>query len=196
MKLTTHHNSESCRKNSRLTSRLIRKMFVCKHHTLILITISLLIFGCTNSPTESYEKLPTVTINHVTTDYVQAEPPGGGLVATKVNILTFTIDVTYSQPKAIEFYGQMVLHGPPENQVQAIYFRTDTLAITPKVPGFAFHKHSTIEPGSTYTLVRPQFPTNEYAPFDGTQGMLKDLKITNAWAIDELGMKTLITVMD
>ena len=124
-----------------------------------------------------------VYVNHIGTDYVDVEPPGEGIVANKVNVLSFHIQTAYCRPVALEVFGRVVLEGPPGSQEHAIHFRTDTLFIEIDDAEYTFNILDHIDPGLTYTLVRPKFPTNEYTPFEGTQGMVKEVTITEVWAV-------------
>ena len=124
-----------------------------------------------------------VYVNHIGTDYVDVEPPGEGIVANKVNVLSFHIQTAYCRPVALEVFGRAVLEGPPGSQEHAIHFRTDTLFIEIDDAEYTFNILDHIDPGLTYTLVRPKFPTNEYTPFEGTQGMVKEVTITEVWAV-------------
>ena len=158
-----------------------------KHITCLLLVV--LISACSKSPSDpsSYKGHETVIIEHLGTEYVEADPPTSGLITTKVNVLSFRIRAENFHPTALEFYGRALLQGPPWNREHALYFRTDSLVMNVQINGFSFNTAQSIEPGSTYTLIRPKFPTNEYSPFAGMQGKVQQVTITEAWAINEQG---------
>ncbi len=158
-----------------------------KHITSLLL--ALLVFACSKTPTEPglYRGRETVIIQHLGTEYVETEPPASGLITTKVNVLSFRIRAENFHPMAVEFYGRAILEGPPWNREHALYFRTDSLIMNVQINGFSFNTAQSIEPGSTYTLIRPKFPTNEYTPFEGIQGKVQQVTITEAWAINDRG---------
>jgi hypothetical protein len=158
-----------------------------KHITSLLLI--LLVFACSKSPTEPspYGGRETVIIEHLGTEYVETDPPASGLITTKVNVLSFQIRAENFHPRAVEFYGRAILEGPPWNREHAIYFRTDSLIMNVQINGFSFNTAQSIEPGSTYTLIRPKYPTNEYSPFAGIQGKVQQITITEAWAINDEG---------
>ena len=139
---------------------------------------------------------PSAVIEHLGTEYVDADSTVNGLITTKVNILSFGIKSVNFRPKALEFYGRAIIHGPPENRVYAIHFRTDSVALNSTIAGFTFNIEEWIDPGSTYTLIRPKFPTNEYSPFQGLQGKVKEVSITEAWAFDENGNRFSVALSD
>ena len=158
-----------------------------KHITSLLFV--LLVFACSKSPTDPgpYGGRETVIIEHLGTEYVETDPPANGLITTKVNVLSFRIRAENFHPTALEFYGRAILEGPPWNREHALYFRTDSLIMNVQINGFSFNTTQSIEPGSTYTLIRPKFPTNEYSPFEGIQGKVQQVTIIEAWAINDHG---------
>ena len=162
---------------------------IMKHITVILLTA--FIVGCSSSPSgpDISDEQMNVAIEHLSTDYVDTEPPAPGMVATKVNILAFQIRAENFQPTAIEVYGRALIEGPPWNREHALYFRTDSLTMDYQINGYSFNTAQPIVPGSTYTFVRPKFPTNEYSPFEGVQGKVDSITITEIWAIDAQGFR-------
>ena len=127
----------------------------------------------------------TVFIRHTGTEYVETKPPGQGLVATKVNVLSFEIRTEDCQPRALEFYGRAEIQGPPGNREHGFCFRTDSVSLDAQITGYTFNTEARLDQGTTYVLMRPKYPTNEYAPFEGTQGKVIGVTITEVWAIDE-----------
>lgn len=159
---------------------------------VIIFFIFILFISCEKFPSNpSGEPAPTesVYIEHVSTEYVSTEPPGDLLTATKVNVLVFTIRADYFTPISLEIYGRALMDGPPESREHSIHFRTDSLIFNPAETGYTFNTLEALQAGSSYTLVRPKFPTNEYSPFQGTQGMVEELSVTEVWAYDAAGNK-------
>ena len=142
-------------------------------------------FPLNPSKTPAPEKV--VIIDHFQTEYVDAESPAEGVAATKVNVLSFHLKAENFEPVALEIYGRATLEGPPGDQEHSIHFRTDCLEFNPVETGYTFNTLQSIEAGSTYTLIRAKYPTNEYAPFEENQGRVKDMKFTEVWAFDAEG---------
>ena len=163
---------------------------------ITLFFFAILFLNCSKSPTGTRFEPLAVSIEHLGTEYVDADSTVDGLITTKVNILSFGIRSVNFRPKALEFYGRAIIHGPPENRVYAIHFRTDSVALNSTIAGFTFNIEEWIDPGSTYTLIRPKFPTNEYSPFQGLQGKVKEVSITEAWAFDENGNRFSVALSD
>jgi len=159
-----------------------------KKITFILVFI--LLIWCekfpSNLPSGSVQT-NNVFIEHVGTEYVSTEPPGNLLTATKVNVLFFKIRAEHFTPSSIEIYGRALIQGPPESREQSIHYRTDSIVLNPEGTNYTFNTLQTIQADSTYILVRPKFPTNEYSPFQGTQGMIEEISITEVWAYDAAG---------
>lgn len=161
-----------------------------KQVTLFFILIFFI--SCDKYPSNPpVDTAPTefVFIEHVSTEYVSTEPPSDMLTATKVNVLSFKIRAERFTPSSLEVYGRALMEGPPESREHSIHFWTDSLVFNPVGTGYTFNTLQTVQPGSTYTLVRPKYPTNEYSPFQGNQGMVEELSITEIWAYDETGEK-------
>ena len=156
----------------------------------VILCVALTLVACEHFPLNpSKEPLPSkvATIGHVLTEYVSAQAPIDGIAADKVNVLYFNLRVDNFKPVAVEFYGRAILEGPPGNNEHSIHFRTDTINLTPVESPYHFNILNSIDPGVTYSLLRAKFPTNEYAPFEGDQGKVTLLTITEAWAFDEGG---------
>ena len=157
----------------------------------------LFILHCQNfPPVFPYEKpeKETVIIEHASTEYLPIQQSSEGLVTSKVNVLFFRIQAKNFEAKSLEIFGRVVLTGPPENHSHCIHFRTDKIPRTPEREGIVFNNLEIIKPESSYTLVRYKYPTNEYSPFHDNQGMVKEINITEIWAIDELGQKRSVCV--
>lgn len=154
---------------------------------IIPILLAVVFLVCAKLPNDPAKLIKpwTIFIEHLGTEYVEADLTVDGLISTKVNVLTFGIRSENFNPKALEFYGRAVLYGPPENREHAIHFRTDTITMEPTVTGFTFNTQEWISPGIDYTFNRAKFPTNEYSPFQGLQGKVKEVTITDAWALNE-----------
>lgn len=152
--------------------------------------LALLLVGCNSFPTNTVDlEIPVnqVHLEHLSTDYVPVDACVDGLLATKVNVLSFSVRVKNFQPVALEFYGRLRMEGSPEDQEHSIRFRTDIVDFIPAETGFTFNTLNTLKPEKQYTLLRPKFPTNEYAPFVGDQGKVKEVTITEVWAFNESG---------
>lgn len=148
------------------------------------------------NPDYNSSKEETVFIAHQSTDYVAIDPPFEGSVATKVNVLSFTLKVENCRPVAVEFCGRVVMEGDTEDQEHSLQFRTDTVEMDAPVMGYIFNTLERIDPGLNYTLIRPKLPTNEFSPFVGNQGRVKSLTINEAWVIDGDGKKYSATLKD
>lgn len=160
----------------------------------------ILLISCGQYPSNPSKTLSPeskiVFLEHLSTDYVLANSPVEGIAATKVNVLSFSIRAENFMPKVLEFFGTALLDGPPESREHSIYFQTDTVFVNPEGTGYTFNTLKGLETGKTYTLVRPKFPTNEYSPFDSTQGMVTELTITEVWAIDGEKRKFSVALVD
>jgi hypothetical protein len=149
----------------------------------------LLVFGCDRYPTNpslADGQSPVVMIHHVTTEYLPAHATEDGLVADKVNVLVFEIKSSVSA-RALEFCGRALMQGPPQEQEHVVHFRTDEVIPAIQVPEAEFNVVQTISAGEVFQLIRPKFPTNEFAPFSGSQGMIRSVEITKVWIVDNSG---------
>ena len=158
--------------------------------TIRFFLLALLLVGCSSYPTNSImleTPAKQVFVEHLGTDYVPVNSSVEGLLATKVNVLSFSVRVANFQPVALEFYGRLKMEGSPEIQEHSIRFRTDIVDFIPEETGFNFNTMNSLEPETQYTFLRPKFPTNEYAPFQGDQGKVLQVTITEVWAFDEDG---------
>jgi hypothetical protein len=66
--------------------------------------------------------------------------------------------------------------------------------VDPQGTEFTLNKLSKLQPDSSYLLVRAKFPTNDYFPFSGSQGKIKQVEWTEAWACDETGERVPIKI--
>jgi hypothetical protein len=89
----------------------------------------------------------------------------------------------------LEFCGRAFIQGPPQEQEHVVHFRTDEVVPKIQVSETEFNVVETIPAGEVFKLVRPKFPTNEYAPFSGSQGMIRSVEITKVWIIDDSGKR-------
>jgi len=135
-----------------------------------------------SAPEDGSLNSPTVFLKKGDINYIDTVSPFTGLVATKVNLVDFRVSVSNFEADALEFYGNVVLNGPPDSATHSIHFRTDLLSTNLKIQGYTLNTLDEIKADTTYRLFRAKFPTNEYAPFAGTQGMILSLKITHCWA--------------
>lgn len=136
-----------------------------------------------------------VQIQHLGTEYLNSNSPEPGLVADKVNVLTFEIKSNVSAD-AFEILGRAVMEGPPEDQEHVIHFRTDQVLCSVEGCEVRFNTIGGIVTGDIHQLIRPKFPTNEYAPFRGSQGKIKSIEIIEIWALDDEGSRAQITFLD
>ena len=165
---------------------------------LFLFLCSLLLF-CDEYPPNPEDVKPVlngVFIQHTETDYIPVNPPAEGMMATKVNVLSFRFVVKEIEVKALEFYGRAIVAGPPEDRIHAVHFRTDSLGLIPEGTVYQFNVINKIEPESTYIIVRPQYPTNEYSPFTDDRGKIVSIEINEAWAYREDGTVAPVSLID
>ena len=141
-----------------------------------------------NPPTD-YPPEPRITIEHLSTDYVPVDTTITGIASDKVNVLMFHIKAENFTAKAIEFYGTAVMAGPPDSVEHVVHFRTDDLNYSLNGTGYEFNTLDQVDPDLSYILVRAKFPSNEYAPFDGIQGMIESITITEVWGYSQTGEK-------
>ncbi|MBN1782708.1 hypothetical protein JW948_16345 [bacterium] len=127
---------------------------------------------------------PWVEIRHVATEYTANPVTVNGLAADKVNLLTFEILANDFETRALEVFGRVILEGPPYEREHRLHFRTDVLL---QKESESCQCLDYIQPELPYQIVRAQFPTNEYSPFMGSQGKVKEVIITDAVAIDANG---------
>jgi hypothetical protein len=166
---------------------------------MVLVSLLIAMTACERFPTNPSKTPPSpeiVFVEHAGTDYVPANPPLEGIVATKVNILTFNVRAENFQPKALEFCIKAEVEGPPDAKDHMILFRTDQVTFSPDETGYTFDTLEQIHPDTIYTLYRPKYPTNEYSPFDGDQGKILSIQIIEVWAIDEEGAKYSVAFED
>ena len=163
----------------------------------IAVFLALFLVACERFPVNPPKAMPpgsTVSVQFLSSDYVATEPGTEGLVADKVNILSFAIRAENFQAKALEFYGKVVIEGPPDARQHSIQFRTDDVVVDPPNTGYTFNTLDSVATGYNYVLVRPKYPTNEYSPFEGTQGKIIELTITEVWAYDQDGNRISVTI--
>jgi hypothetical protein len=137
---------------------------------------------------------PAVAIEHVSTEYVNATQPTTGILADKANVLVFRLRLSNISAKAVEMLGYATLEGPPDNHQQIVHFWTDSVNVLPQGTGFEMNTLHQLQSDSSYLLVRAKFPTNDYFPFSGVQGKIKQLEWTEAWACDETGKRVPIKI--
>lgn len=179
----------------------MERIWICKGITaipfILLIGAVGIITRCAQYPANpSKEPAPEkrVVVRHIRTDYISVTDRESQLITNKVNLLTFQITPEHFNCKALEFCGRATLCGPPSLQTHVLHFRTDR-AID-KTEGIDTPPNiiDTIQSGSTITLFRIKYPTNEYAPFEGDQGKIVSLEILDAWAVDAKENRTPVQV--
>lgn len=156
---------------------------------VLTFALCFLVLGCEHYPSNP-PKIDTTMrayVRHSGTEYVPSVPPVEGIAADKVNVLCFELQIENFTPMVLEIYGRVELEGPPSSQEHSLYFRTDSLVIVPEETEYTFDTFPFIMPGAKYSILRAKYPTNEYAPFEGNQGMVKSVTITEVWAYDAEG---------
>ena len=137
------------------------------------------------NPIQTPEVLKKASVACVESEYVPVNPPGEGLVATKVNVLAFRVRAMNFHAKAIELIGRATFEGLPGNSAHTFRFRTDSIGSAAPKTVYPFDVIRSIEPETTYTFFRFQFPMNEYSPFSGTLGKIRSVTIDEIFAYDE-----------
>ena len=162
----------------------------------LTFALFLMILGCDHYPSNPSKVDTTmrVYIRHSDTEYVSSVPPVEGIAADKVNVLSFELRTEHFTPAALEIYGRVELEGPPSSQEHSLYFRTDSLVIIPGETEYTFNTFPLIMPGATYSIVRAKYPTNEYAHFEGDQGKVKGVTITEIWAYNGAGERFAVSL--
>lgn len=159
---------------------------------LILLSAFALALACADFPSNPVKVQPeirTASVKLTETQYVPVDPPGAGLVASKVNILCFEVRAENFEARAIELIGKATVEGPPETKEHAFHFRTDKIDSMVPNTAVVFNVLDSVEPETTYTVFRFQFPMNEYSPFADTQGMVKSVTIDEVWGYDRQGTR-------
>ena len=163
----------------------------------IIVMMMLLAVACERfpaNPPKDFPAEPVVHIQHLDTEYVTVDTTINGIAADKVNVLTFYIKAENLMANALEFYGLVVFAGPPDSIEHVVHFRTDDLSYELNGTGYNFNILEWVRSESSYILVRPKFPTNEYSPFEGVQGKIESLTITEVWAYPENGEKVSVAI--
>ena len=164
-----------------------------------LMSLCAFLLFCDDYPSNPDEIKPLsdgVILQQIKTEYIPVNPPAEGMTATKVNVLSFQFAVKGKEVKALEFYGKAIVAGPPEGRIYAVHFRTDSLGLTPDDTDYSFNIIDQIEPESTYTIIRPQYPTNEYSPFIDDRGKIVSIEISEVWAYRKDGTITSVSLID
>lgn len=163
---------------------------------LLLIVAVLLAAACDQFPNNPSNEpnLRSVKIEHTGTEYIDTHSDIEGILATKVNILQFHITAKYFDAEAIEFIGRAQMINGADTTWHSLHFRTDSLCEQMDGSGFDFNRVDHIYPDSSYDLMRPKFPPNEFSPFQGNQGKIVSVEITGAWACNGDGESTEIPV--
>jgi hypothetical protein len=171
-------------------SRIFNRSHAVK--PFILLSSFAFVLACADFPSNPVKIQPeirTASVRLAETQYIPVDPPGDGLVARKVNILCFEVRADNFEARAIELIGKATVEGPPETKEHAFHFRTDKVdSIVPDTP-VVFNVLDSVEPESTYTVFRFQFPMNEYSPFADSQGMVKSVTIDEVWGYDREGTR-------
>jgi hypothetical protein len=158
-----------------------------KNRILTVASLILVVLCCDKSPQNpslNGDDRKQVRIQQLETEYVPATPPTDGILADKVNVLRFEFEALNFSADRLEFFGRAEFEGPPDDREHAVHFRTDS--VDPLCgEDIEFNILEQVRCSSRYILSRPKFPTNEYAPFEGEQGKIKQWVIYEAWGYDE-----------
>ncbi len=167
--------------------------------SIIVLSLCTILLFCDEYPPNPENvkiELKGISIRHTETDYIPVNPPMKDMMATKVNVLVFRFVVRGIEVDALEFYGKAIVAGPPEGRIYAVHFRTDSLGLIPEGTHYHFNIIDKIEPDSTYVIVRPQYPTNEYSPFTDSRGKIMSIEIDEVWAYWEDGTVAPVSMID
>ena len=165
----------------------------------IMVFAALPFLACEKTPVNPPRvpaPVPRVTVRCTAVQYVPVEHAVDGLIAKKMNVLTFSVRCGNVKAKAVEFFGSVRLQGPPYNREHDLHFFTDRLDAEAVSAGSAWTLLGAVHSDSTYTLVRCKFPMNEYAPFEGDQGKVIGVRMQRACAYSELGESVDLEVVD
>ena len=165
----------------------------------IILICSLFLMFCEQyplNPEPAVTELFNLNIKHTNTFYIETSTPIEGLLAERVNVLEFQLTVENFNPMYIEFFGQAVLGGPPDSKQHAFFFRTDTSHHPLCQTEYHVQALMNIIPDSVYTFYRMIIPTNEYAPFANSQGMVENIRITNTYAVDNRGVRKAVPITE
>ena len=154
---------------------------------LFAFTIFLTCEKFPSNPTKVRPDVKIASVTLVETQYIPVDPPGDGLVANKVNILHFRLQAVNFGAKSLELIGKATIEGPPETKEHAFHFRTDQIDSLVLNTPVVFNVLDSVEPETVYTVLRYQFPMNEYSPFVNTQGMVRSVTIDEVWGVDLQG---------
>jgi hypothetical protein len=153
---------------------------------LIAFTLFLTCEKFPSNPVQVPLAVRTASVTLAETRYEQVDPPGEGLVASKVNILCFKVQANFSA-RSIELIGKSKVEGPPETREHAFHFRTDQIDSMVPSTSVVFNVLSSVEAETVYVLFRYQFPMNEYSPFVNDQGKVSSVTVDEVWAVDKGG---------
>jgi len=146
------------------------------------------------NPPKDFPDAPKVEIAHLHTEYVEVDTTINGIASDKVNVLSFYIKAENFTAKALELYGRAAMAGPPDSVEHVVHFKTDDLSFDLNGTGYEFNILDYVNSESSYILVRPKFPSNEYSPFEGIQGKIESITITEVWAWPEIGEKFSVSI--
>ena len=132
------------------------------------------------NPPKDLPEAPAVEIAHLHTEYVEVDTTINGIASDKVNVLSFYIKALNFTARSLELYGRAAMAGPPDSVEHVIHFKTDDLSYDLNGTGYEFNILDYVNSESSYILVRPKFPSNDYSPFEGIQGKIESLTITEA----------------
>lgn len=149
---------------------------------LSMMLIVMLLVRCEtfpDNPSTLSEEKSQVFIEHFETEYVPATHPVVGVNANKTNVLFFHITTANLEAHCVEFLGRAMVESEDGLKEHAVHFRTDEVMVTPEGTDYTYNTLDTIKSGTTYTVIRSKFPTNDYAPFEGDIGKIQQIEITD-----------------
>jgi hypothetical protein len=155
--------------------------------------------ACVKFPSNPSKDAPPameVFVEFVEAKYIPLPQKVDGLVADKMNVLTFKFRTLNCETAALEFMGTAVLEGPPDGQEHNLSFRTDRLDVEASQNGLTWNVLRSVKADTPYTLARCKIPMNEYEPFNGDQGKVRKVTIHQVWAIDAAGNRVPVKIVE
>ena len=147
------------------------------------------------NPEREAEPVPTVQIASMDIQYIPILKTVDGLTAKKMNVLTVRFRTKDIRAKALELLGSTLLEGPPCGLEYGLCFRTDRLDAETTQPGMPWNVIPAVQSDTSYEIMRCKIPMNNYAPFAGDQGRVVQIRIQEAWAVDDTGIKTRVEIV-
>jgi len=159
---------------------------------LISIVFVIMFFGCDKYPSNPLEnKNPeeSISVTHLSTDYLDIEHHIEGLLASKASFVSFKLQVHNLETMALEVQGNVMIGGPPYQHEYGFTFRTDSVFIHLGNCQIEQKLISSIKDGTSYTFNRAILPPNEFSPYEGNQGKVDSITLKNIWCIQADGTR-------